>query len=161
LHLTWISDPTRSRTDAEVISALQRAWLLPRDGTKDPIAEAKFGLNSSVGDDGLASLVNYISYTHLDAGSNYSAGERQLLALCRALVKGSRIIVLVGPSFTAQGGVADQFRQDEATSNVDVETDAKIQKTIQTEFADSTLLCIAHRYVPVMSIPSSADLDLA
>lgn len=35
--------------------------------------------------------------------------------------------------------------QDEATSNVDVETDAKLQRTIQTEFATSTLLCIAHR----------------
>jgi ABC-type transport system involved in cytochrome bd biosynthesis fused ATPase/permease subunit len=61
-------------------------------------------------------------------GSNYSAGEKQLLALGRALVKDSRIIIL-----------------DEATSSVDVETDAKVQQTIKTEFRSSTLLCIAHR----------------
>lgn len=62
------------------------------------------------------------------SGSNYSAGEKQLLALGRALVKDSRIIIL-----------------DEATSSVDVETDAKVQQTIKTEFRTSTLLCIAHR----------------
>lgn len=105
-------DPQGLRTDAELISVLQRAWLLPNDGTADPIAEAKFSLDSTVGDE----------------GSNFSVGEKQLLALCRALVKNSRIIIL-----------------DEATSSVDVETDAKLQKTIQREFASSTLLCIAHR----------------
>jgi ABC-type multidrug transport system fused ATPase/permease subunit len=105
-------DPQRLRTDAELISSLQRSWLLPKDGPPDSAAEAKFSLDSIVGDE----------------GANFSAGEKQLLALCRALVKNSRIIIL-----------------DEATSNVDVETDAKIQRTIQTEFATSTLLCIAHR----------------
>ncbi|KAJ7270615.1 multidrug resistance-associated ABC transporter [Mycena haematopus] len=106
-------DPQASRTDAELISALQRAWLLPRDGEPpDPAADAKFSLDSTIGDE----------------GSNYSAGEKQLLALCRALVKNSSIIVL-----------------DEATSSVDVETDAKLQRTIRTEFASATLLCIAHR----------------
>ncbi|EMD36548.1 hypothetical protein CERSUDRAFT_115579 [Gelatoporia subvermispora B] len=105
-------DPENTRTDAELISALQRSWLLPKEGKPDAMTEAKFSLNASISDE----------------GSNYSAGEKQLLALCRALVKNSRIIVL-----------------DEATSNVDVETDAKVQKTIQTEFASSTLMCIAHR----------------
>ncbi|KAF9472565.1 multidrug resistance-associated ABC transporter [Pholiota conissans] len=105
-------DPLGLRTDAELISALQRAWLLPKVGKPDPAAEAKFSLESTVGDE----------------GANFSAGEKQLLALCRALVKNSKIIVL-----------------DEATSNVDVETDAKLQRTIQVEFASSTLLCIAHR----------------
>ncbi|KAJ7195708.1 P-loop containing nucleoside triphosphate hydrolase protein, partial [Mycena haematopus] len=65
-------------------------------------------------------------------GSSYSAGEKQLLALCRALVKNSAIIVLVRLDF-------------EATNCVDVETDAKLQRTIWTEFASATLLCIAHR----------------
>ncbi|KAI0071668.1 multidrug resistance-associated ABC transporter [Panus rudis PR-1116 ss-1] len=106
-------DPQATRTDAELISVLKRAWLLPRDGSPpDPTAEAKFNLDAAVSDE----------------GSNYSAGEKQLLSLCRALVKNSKIIVL-----------------DEATSSVDVETDAKLQRTIQTEFASSTLLCIAHR----------------
>ncbi|TFK50066.1 multidrug resistance-associated ABC transporter [Heliocybe sulcata] len=127
-------DPEGTRTDAELISALQRAWLLPRDGTSDPSAEAKFSLDSPVSDE----------------GGNFSAGEKQLLALCRALVKNSRIIVL-----------------DEATSSVDVETDAKIQKTIQTEFSSSTLLCIAHRLntivyydrVVVMDSGKTAEFD--
>ncbi|KZO98301.1 multidrug resistance-associated ABC transporter [Calocera viscosa TUFC12733] len=105
-------DPTQSRTDAELMSALQRAWLLPPAGQSDPIAEAKFNLDGAV----------------TDEGANFSAGERQLVALCRALVKDSKIIVL-----------------DEATSSVDVGTDSKIQMTIQQEFVSSTLLCIAHR----------------
>ncbi|KAK7002404.1 oligomycin resistance ATP-dependent permease YOR1 [Favolaschia claudopus] len=105
-------DPHKTKTDAELITLLQRAWLLPHDGISDPVAEAKFSLDASVSDE----------------GANFSAGEKQLLALCRALVRDSSVIVL-----------------DEATSNVDVATDAKVQRTIRTEFKDSTLLCIAHR----------------
>ncbi|KAF9466027.1 multidrug resistance-associated ABC transporter [Collybia nuda] len=105
-------DPQRLRTDAELISVMQRAWLLPKGGTLNAATEAKFSLDSVVGEE----------------GTNFSVGEKQLLALARALVKESRIIVL-----------------DEATSSVDFETDSKIQHTIQTEFSSSTLLCIAHR----------------
>lgn len=72
-------DPLGSRTDAELIQTLQRAWLLPANGVHDAAAEARFSLDSTVGDE----------------GSNFSAGEKQLLALARALVKSSRIIVLV------------------------------------------------------------------
>jgi len=45
-------DPQRTRTDAELISVLQRAYLLPTDGSFDPVAEAKFGLDSMVSDEG-------------------------------------------------------------------------------------------------------------
>lgn len=78
-NLIHPSDPEGTRTDAELIKTLQRTSLLPQKGILDPNAEAKFSLDSNIGDD----------------GSNFSAGEKQLLALCRALVKRSRIIVLV------------------------------------------------------------------
>lgn len=77
-----------------------------------------------------------------DGGANWSQGQRQLLCMARALLKKSPLIVM-----------------DEATASIDFDMDAKIQQTIHTEFADSTLICIAHRLHTIIDYDRVLVLD--
>lgn len=119
-------DPFNEHTDLELWSALRQSDLVDVDANLDDKAHGRIHLDGIVEEEGL----------------NFSLGQRQLMALARALVRGSQIIVC-----------------DEATSSVDMDTDQKIQRTIQTGFRGKTLLCIAHRLKTIINYDRICVMD--
>jgi len=75
-------------------------------------------------------------------GHRLSGGQRQRLAIARAVLKDAPILVF-----------------DEATSNVDNETEAALQRSIERISTDRTTIIIAHRLSTVRNADKIAVLD--
>ncbi|KAI0329604.1 multidrug resistance-associated ABC transporter [Cubamyces sp. BRFM 1775] len=117
-------DPFSQYDDAVLNDALRAAGL--------------FSLQSET-DEGRITLESTIS----SGGSNLSVGQRQILALARAIVRQSKLLIL-----------------DEATSAIDYETDTVIQTSLRQELGkDVTILTIAHRLQTIMDADKILVLD--
>lgn len=119
-------DPFNEHTDLELWSALRQSDLIDANANLDDKSYGRIHLDGVVEEEGL----------------NFSLGQRQLMALARALVRNAQIIVC-----------------DEATSSVDMDTDQKIQRTIATGFKGKTLLCIAHRLKTIINYDRICVMD--
>ncbi len=104
--LRYNLDPFEQYTNEQCLSALESVQL------KHIVSNNPGGLDQLVA----------------ESGSNFSAGQCQLICVARAILKQSRILMI-----------------DEATANVDRITDSLIQNVITEKFQNRTILTIAHR----------------
>lgn len=95
------------------------------DAPEEQVAEAvdRVGLTDVIArmPEGLATVVH-------ERGQTLSSGERQLIALARAFLAHPRVLVL-----------------DEATSNLDLQSETKIERALDALLENRTAILIAHR----------------
>jgi len=134
-------DPFDHYNDDALLEVLDRVGLY----SSKSIGSSTHSL-SSMAQRCIESLSDEVS----EGGSNFSVGQRQLIVIARALLRGARIVIM-----------------DEATAAVDAETDANIQKVMRNEFASATCITVAHRIntildcdkILVMSDGKAAEFD--
>ncbi|KAI0800050.1 P-loop containing nucleoside triphosphate hydrolase protein [Fomes fomentarius] len=117
-------DPFSEHDDAVLNDALRSAGLF---NLRDETDESRITLDTQIA----------------GGGANLSVGQRQILALARAILRRSKLLIL-----------------DEATSAIDYETDSIIQRSLRTELGkDVTLLTVAHRLQTIMDAHKIMVLD--
>jgi ATP-binding cassette subfamily B protein len=93
-------------------------------------------------DDLVAGLPQSLDTPVHERGTSLSAGERQLLALARAFLARPRVLVL-----------------DEATSNLDLQSEAKVEQALDALLDGRTAIIIAHRLATAMKADRIAVVD--
>ncbi|CAE7230000.1 ABCC2, partial [Symbiodinium natans] len=132
--LRYNCDPFDQHSAEAIWDALREAqlasWVRRRGGEEaDPAREEDDVDYEDRGTNPPASqLQKLLSLEIKENGQNLSAGQRQMVAIARAVLRSSKLVVL-----------------DEATAAVDASTDEALQKAIRRCFTGASSLTIAHR----------------
>ncbi|KAF9269658.1 multidrug resistance-associated ABC transporter [Marasmius fiardii PR-910] len=134
--------------DTEIFEALRRVHLIP---SAYEIEEEDDEVNANI----FRNLDSPVS----EGGDNFSTGEKQLLCMARAILKRSKVLVM--DEATARYVAKQSFLSRNLITgfSVDYSTDELISQTIRHEFADSTILTIAHRLRTVIDYDRIMLLD--
>jgi len=134
-------DPSGTVPDNEIEDLLRLAGLenLLKKAPDRKKRKDKWYVEELDGEEGDGKGINYKLN---DAGDSLSMGEKQLICICRAVLRKNKVVVL-----------------DEATANIDIVTEEKIYKLIDTAFKDSTVLTIAHRLNTILNSDKVLVLD--
>lgn len=140
-------DPFSEHTDDVLYEVLLRVGLY--SGSSKAVSDSMSSMSLSSGG-AAATRISSLTDEVAEGGNNFSVGQRQLLVIARALLNGSKVVIM-----------------DEATAAVDAETDAAIQSVMKEEFKASTVITVAHRintimdsnYILVMSDGKAAEFD--
>jgi ABC-type multidrug transport system fused ATPase/permease subunit len=109
------------------------------DASEEKVREALLTVGA---EEMLASLPDGLDTEVGERGSQLSAGQRQIVAFARALLAEPRILIL-----------------DEATSNVDVRTERRIEQGLRRLLAGRTAIVIAHRLSTIRNAARIVVLD--
>ena len=113
--------------DVFIFSGTIKSNIILRENniTDDEVIEACEYVNANYFID---KLPNGLNEEVLERGNNYSSGQRQLLSFARTIAHKPKIMIL-----------------DEATANIDTETEKLIQNSLEKMMNIGTMLIVAHR----------------